>query len=771
MKSGKPNCILLYKYVLMKLNIMKPHIAASEPCIFHEDLACKFCDADRPELHKFASGSTKAVVRGLVPLHRDELNAQERIGFPIVTKFEIRKSEDLDNTEDFLVSRLRNISRDFVAGDANIPNRAVTKDERETLEKTMLRFEKKFSDKHTDFQLNFNPRAKKELYRQLRERNLSDTPQAGHRILVRSVEQDCGTPLCDFVHQRHQLKQEIGIQDLKRFIQEVCNIMDYGIFHYDMKNDNITCFKQDNDHLKLMVIDWGYGYQLRNVQELREFAMSVPPRLNWYLTRDNMFQEQNWKPPEFNMFWLLCWLISYNWIDEDSKKEILSPTFTFDKAREMLIDLYGEEDMARLADWSMLYPNLFTNFMWKNVHSEFVNLYERGENYFGVLDNSRLPKIPYRAKVSDAVEYFFPDDHTLENVIARDTDNTVVVNWAFIFRESRKIMRRSNHELPDFLVCLSLKTYYMLNVPDETYNRNDLTTGERMLSERMDCWGYVENFEQLVKRSLPLYETALSEWWIAIYNNPLQPLDTLKTMIRYWDNIINKQLPERQFKVLMRNLFSHVEYVPSSFAPTSSFQTAWPKRTRSRSFYGSGRPSGRRPRIGLPPQNLDAAFTQSDEQGSELDEQGSELDEQGSGTASATEDDLHSMLPPPPPPQNPAHNARYTSPLPTPSELGIRSRTRPDREHMPSVPEDGFFFTPDHGIMAQNAYGMHQSAMSPRAGFDLQAEFMDQNVGILHVPEHGDFGTFDVNLFENDEEPSHLPDLQGRNSGWRDFLA
>lgn len=556
-----------------------------EPCYFHELLECAFCQTDEPEKHNLAHGSSKSVVHGFVPVDEEELQNGSALSSRLVSKFEIRPADELYNNEDYLMGELRRIAPQCVANDMGdlFPNHIVTQEQRENLLESMNDYELNFKSRHSgDFTLDTNITSKMRLIEKLERDDLLDRPGDNEdEILVRSVEEDCGMSLIKYFYTEHTHDEEVAVENLKNFIQGICQIMDAGLFHFDMKDNNMTCKPVEGGGIRLMTIDWGFGHRLTRVTTLQQFALLVPAHFNFYLTFRYMYLSQHWKPPEFNMFWLLCWLMSYNSIDLKITEQILKSDFTFMKAVQMfrtnLTQIFRsahgsnfefDHRAARFVQWLHYFPDLVTPNMWMLVHTQFVKLYREGEVNFQVPDDS-LPSIPNLTPgrhmadfLRDVGSFFFPEDARLmQNVIKQlKPRNNIVVNWKFIFRACGNIMRACgpNPELPDFVLSLCLRTFYMNNAEHTTYNVHDFQTGERMLSERMDSWGYALNFTKLTKHCLRDYEGELTKWWVLVLNNPFQPLQTLKTMLGRWDEIVNETLSRTILNSEIRNLYAGV---------------------------------------------------------------------------------------------------------------------------------------------------------------------------------------------------------------------
>lgn len=544
---------------------MATHILPSEPCIVCAGVACKLCDNEMTHLHHPASGATKTVIKGFCPLTVEEMRhpPDDLVSMNVVTKFEIRNSDQLKNYEDRLTAKLRSIAGQCIARMPDIENKLVDNRQRKSILDSMRRWKMQRPVRMSGaMQAQWD-----ELEHMLRSDDLENSEGHGSsQILVRTIEEDAGTTLSEMSCLPAHTTQKTALLDLQAFINGFIEIMNNRIFHFDMKGDNITCAPTETGNLRITAIDWGYGREVPLCDNLRSFAIGILPDFSEFFRTSEMDTGFNWKAAEFNMFWMLLWLMSYNYNNHSNVKAILSQSFTFRKAKEML-ERSCKEPVWRFVSWRDFFPYVDSESMWRFVHKAFLGLLSDGITF---CDSAhQLPSVPtfadYKLKSrqergyrgiqeEDYLEYvghfFLPEDGLdQQSVITRDeTSGKVRVNWKFILHESGKIIHELelNPDLPDFVLSLCLKTYFMNHLDSEVRKSADLSAGELMLSKRMDCYGFVKQFQSLSNKLLPAYATTLNSLWKLIFKNPLTPSDMLRKVAQVlpeeaaaWDSCLH----------------------------------------------------------------------------------------------------------------------------------------------------------------------------------------------------------------------------------------
>jgi hypothetical protein len=598
------------------------HLDPGDTCFFNEKAACVHCDTENPEDHKVAAGCSKFVVDGFVPVTDDDVRLLETekyfetLDFPVISKFEIRKKSELVNSEDRMLKELQThrLSRDQVVPKTvhRVPNYALTENDRRNMIASMRQYSDRFHNRfrRRPFAINENDaRSLIQLKCLLNDHRLQERDMYGNtHVLVRSVEEDCGMTLYDYmkeqvIKQREALgdsakleiiwnHQATVVNSLRNFIKGICKIIRQGVYHFDVKDDNVTCKVDPTGQMTLKTIDWGYGHKLTPVTELRSFALQVPQDFSFFLKAEAMTQQQDWKPPEFSMFWLLCWLISYNFHTPEKVAEILNPNFTFTEARNMLYSslrvLGKSHSMRRFGEWHRHYKGLVQKNMWELVHANFTRMFNDSDA-FSQIPDEYLPVIfaatngsleSFEKYLKGVGQYFFPDDCRYLNVIRYDTERfEIVVNWRFIFKECYEVIDASRFsselspELPDFVMSLFLKVFYMRNDVNFKQNEPRFARGEEMLSQRMDCWGYAVIFKEFSQRCLSRYDSNLKKWWVMVLNNPFTALRNLELIIQedYWPKILRGEVePEHIARVILPSFFQNVMTPPIAQDPYDS---------------------------------------------------------------------------------------------------------------------------------------------------------------------------------------------------------
>jgi len=583
------------------------HLDAGETCFFNKKAACAYCDIDDPEQHKVAAGGSKFVVHGFVPVTEGDKQLLETekyfetLEFPVISKFEIRKRGELVNGEDRMLEQLQVLSDGVVPKTLRrVPNYALTENERENMIRGILEYSERFKKMFSRLPFWSNTEdgeSLRHLQRLLHDARLQEIDVNGYtHILVRCVEEDCGTSLFDYMIQHRIRLREASsdameqeaifneeatvVNDLRTFIRQICKIIRGGFFHFDVKDDNVTCKVDQTGHMTLKTIDWGYGHMLTPVRDLRSFALQVPQDFSFFLKAEAMSMQQDWKPPEFSMFWLLCWLISYNFDKPDEVSKILHPDFTFTDARNKLYSclrrLQKTESMKRFRQWHMYYRGVVQKNMWELVHANFTQMFYDSD-LFCRIPNAYLPVIPdvtngslenFTEYLATVGEHFFPPTWRLMNVIRYDPERReLMVNWKFIFRECHEIIHASQFspELPDFVMSLFLKVFYLRNDANSSQNEVNFVRGEEMLSQRMDCWGYAVIFTEFSRIRLSRYDPNLRKWWVMVLNNPFTSLQNLELIIGdyYWPKILHGEVsPEHIARQILPSLFQNVMTPP-----------------------------------------------------------------------------------------------------------------------------------------------------------------------------------------------------------------